>query len=171
MDPIEILKDQNFVQWLFYALAAWKLWDWIKAKIQPAKASPVRVVGGTISVEDATRVATLVDIQAIDDKIDELREEMQGQHLESKRSGEARVAAITSAMDSERDETRQALHDLTSKVDLHTTALHEKVNEVVASVALHKGQMPLVLQRLTEINNAFSQVQTRIDDAIRLNKR
>lgn len=171
MDPIEILKDQNFVQWLFYALAAWKLWDWIKAKIQPAKASPVRVVGGTISVEDATRVATLVDIQAIDDKIDELREEMQGQHLESKRSGEARVAAITTAMEGERDETRSALHDLTMKVEMHTTALHEKVNEVVASVALHKGQMPLVLQRLTEINNAFSQVQTRIDDAIRLNKR
>jgi len=152
IDITQALKDPGFIQWVIYAYIGLTVWEKVSGLLQKRKAADVRVVSGEMSVEPkknfADKTETEKALDAVKKAITNLHESLANQHTAVIKAGEDRVRNLSEVMDSETAEIKNALNDLSHKVEGLTAALHEKINHVAIDVSRHGAQIQGVESQL-----------------------
>lgn len=172
-DPTQVIRDPGFSQWVFYAVAAFLLWDKISARIERNKARKVSVqqpleVRASREPADKGEVekqlaALAAQVSALNDKVadqgDGLMQALNAQANAARVEAQHRVSDLARVI-SEVDER------LESRIDKHAADLHEKINAVDKLAVRHDEAIGAIRENVATVKASVTGVHRRLDDVV-----
>lgn len=142
---------------------------------QRGEGSQKREVTGELVTRPAAEMATVAEVERLEDKFNEFIEANRAEHQAAITAGQQRVVNLSEVMDKETGELEAALHGLRDavfeKMDRAFQTLTEKIDPVISRNAAHDAVIPLITQRIEVLeknhHEAVKHLNSRIDDAMK----